>query len=54
LADTAFQGASVVNRLNLALDVAHTRVWDFLNGKRRINRTTIKALGYDPTSYYRR
>ena len=38
----------MVNRLNLALDVAHTRVWDFLDGKRRINRTTIKALGYEP------
>ena len=34
--------------------IAYSRICDFLNGRRPLSRRAVKALGYDPTPFYRK
>ena len=34
--------------------IAYTRISEFLSGKRPLSRKAVKALGYDPTPFYKK
>jgi transcriptional regulator with XRE-family HTH domain len=36
------------------LGIPHSRISEYLSGKRPLSRKAVKALGYDPTPHYRR